>query len=787
MTAVRRPQEKDDDVFVITKVIDHTCPQIQHYGWKEGNKAKSIAKRHAVNVEAYRDTKPAQIKSTELATYGNQVSYMQAWRAKGVILREHEGSEAEGFHRIFALLIRATWSGSVPQGDPEDDDEEAEDGLLAHETGDNCLINVTVSNSDEPMSLYVTKARDPNQIVPRYTFLNYLASPSICRLAYRSMRKIIMLDGCHLITQHKLILLVAVGLDGDGQVLPLAWSVVWSENKANWVYFLQHLYEALDHGEGNIDQSIVITDRQKGLIPALKEVFPRTPHYFCIHHIGNNISEEFGQGSRKLFIAAVYATSEAAFKEAMKKIKEQGAEGLWEYVDSIPPDKYARYAIDCRYGHYTSNLAETINSAWLNQRRLPILQGFQALWNYIMDTVYKRRETPPTWKNPRWTNWAWGVFSRELEQARFYYVQRAEGAPTYVAGVWRSTGGKTHTVRLRERKCTCLDFQDLRIPCRHALATCREFKIDGEVYIDDLYSQQSYRNTYCPGADTGCPVFMHPLDLDHLEPDLSRPCLPPPIHRTVGRPQEKRRERGRRDGHLKRVYKCTVCGSLNHRASNCTSKGKALPKNKAIKVTKKQRSRKSRSSQQGQQNEPIIIGSSPAVTPSPSHSRSTSPSVSALGSQLSQSLQVTPVAQRNREISTPYLEAARADLNAKLRRIAEEQSSQDPVPTQDSQEDVFVDAQEEVATEDAPEASRTRMTRRTLPEFAPNEWVPPGPPSAAESSGTTRRPLEQAPKRLLISRAPQPRASLLCAQEDNIKALASARRAKLAQGKTNRQ
>lgn len=383
-----------DGGFIIRKVIDHTCPSTVHDGWRQAQKTTSIASRHRTTVESFRDTKPAQIRAAERSQYGNTTSYKQAWRARHHILQQHEGQEGAGFARLPHLLERADACGTLNEG--------------------NCAYTIETTGSEPRLiSDFHSAPRDPAQIVPPHTFLAYFACPHVCQQAYREMRKVIMVDGCHLKGPYKLILLVAVGLDGEGNILPIAWGVVWAENKDNWRAFLDFLINSLKKThDRRLRSTIFVTDRQKGLIPALEEGFidgkPR--HFFCIHHISGNIAEEYGQGARKLFMSLAYATTKEAFRQILDKIDKEGAGGLKDYIEKIPAERWARCFVEHhRFGQFTSNLAESINSVWLEQRELPILQCFQAIWHYIMDTCFKRREEA-SFVNPRWTNWAWNVY-----------------------------------------------------------------------------------------------------------------------------------------------------------------------------------------------------------------------------------------------------------------------------------------------------------------------------------------------------------------------------------------
>jgi hypothetical protein len=63
-----------------------------------------------------------------------------------------------------------------------------------------------------------------------------------------------------------------------------------------------------------------------------------------------------------------------------------------QYLDEIEHALWARYAFPTfRFGHDTSNIIESLNSAWDRLWFLPVLQIIDGIWTTVMKQFYNRR------------------------------------------------------------------------------------------------------------------------------------------------------------------------------------------------------------------------------------------------------------------------------------------------------------------------------------------------------------------------------------------------------------
>ncbi|KAL4348850.1 hypothetical protein GQ457_17G019440 [Hibiscus cannabinus] len=81
-------------------------------------------------------------------------------------------------------------------------------------------------------------------------------------------------------------LLAAVGIDTNDCIYPLAYAVVESENTSSWCWFLQILEEDLELT--NSHHYTFMSDKQKGLMEGISELFPNAEHRTCVRHLYSN-------------------------------------------------------------------------------------------------------------------------------------------------------------------------------------------------------------------------------------------------------------------------------------------------------------------------------------------------------------------------------------------------------------------------------------------------------------------------------------------------------------------
>lgn len=119
----------------------------------------------------------------------------------------------------------------------------------------------------------------------------YFSLDACNRGYFSACRPIICLDGHHIKTKARDILLIAVGVDLNGWINPIAMAIVELGSLLTWKWFLNMLKDGL--GIDNTTPWSIMIDRQKGLAPIVGQVFPDSEHRFYVRQLYSNFQQHF--------------------------------------------------------------------------------------------------------------------------------------------------------------------------------------------------------------------------------------------------------------------------------------------------------------------------------------------------------------------------------------------------------------------------------------------------------------------------------------------------------------
>jgi hypothetical protein len=407
--------------------------------------------------------------------------------------------------------------------------------------------------------------------------------PSIMNNALRYARPVMSLDATHLKSKWKGIMYVASVKTPCDELFPVAFAIMNdNENEDGWTWFLHLLLTAceflvVDHPKQSVSKKYYtfISDRQKGLINALSEVFPENHTMFCSIHIARNAAKLAGKKISGLVYSLSKTSSHMAAGEIMDKI-EQVSYTAKGYVSAIEEDQWRGTAwlddpsLPPRYGICTSNLSESANQMFEEAR--------DKSWFHSMDSVLRTmikrlstlrekhkglegvEETVALLLHERWEKVVgYEVYRLSATCDEFTIIRKRLGA---------SDSFTQYTIDVSKRICECGEWQEYGYPCVDAMAYLRlhrrlPYYQVLSAYVDPVYTYE-YENKMLSGKIKPVCTAMIKRDGKTLPPRQSK-------KRQAGRPRKKRLRKRSRWAHTpeKSNVVCSRCHQRGHNIRTC--------------------------------------------------------------------------------------------------------------------------------------------------------------------------------------------------------------------------
>ncbi|XP_030936269.1 uncharacterized protein LOC115961425 [Quercus lobata] len=306
-------------------------------------------------------------------------------------------------------------------------------------------------------------------------------------------------------------------------------------------------------------------------------------------------------------LKAGYATQTIKFDTIMESIKQVEIEAIrknkkvtgkdgrekdylpYTYLMSESMDMWTQSHDSGRhFREMTTNISECFNGVLKGAWSLPIAAMVEVTWSKLVAYFYDRHKeiTHDLLEGKRWSTYAMSTWLENRRKFEKHYVKAFSNEhaiyQVFTSSNKCSTGGGNHRyeVRLLEITCSCGKWQNIKIPCSHAIRVCDVLKIDSTTYIHPCYSLEYAFNTYSH-------AFAFPK-LESLWRDSIGPkwLLNPALLQAKGRPVKSRirneidrvrnkdRELGRRredadliESQPKQI--CGLCHASEHNRRKC--------------------------------------------------------------------------------------------------------------------------------------------------------------------------------------------------------------------------
>lgn len=418
--------------------------------------------------------------------------------------------------------------------------------------------------------------------------------PGIMKSTMRHVRPVMSLDAAHLKSQWKGTLYAASVKTACDEIYPVAIAIMNdNENNEGWSWFLRHLHSAIEilvmeHPQPRVAYKYFsfVSDRQKGLIEALQQVFPTNHSWFCAIHIQRNVDHFAG----KKVAAYVHPLSvtcshrlSTQWLEAIDKLSPRAR----TYLEEIPAKQWRGTAwlddisLPPRYGIVTSNMSESTNNMFEKARDGSWLHSIDVILGTMTERIAALRQkvtekegiVPNILKQVR-DNWekcaGFKVIEVHNNGDEFNIVRPAISA---------SVGARRYSLDIALCTCTCGKWQEYGYPCVDAMAYFRlHTKMSFTRILDELVDKQHKYETERELLEKN----VSPVCMDTIAPDG---CTLPPIpltKRTSGRPKKQRFRKRSRWSHEpeKSTVRCSECGMSGHNKKTCAARKRQAEEDK---------------------------------------------------------------------------------------------------------------------------------------------------------------------------------------------------------------
>ncbi|KAL0710612.1 hypothetical protein Bca4012_017590 [Brassica carinata] len=469
--------------------LDHSCPIESRNGYMKRGTARVIAAVYKAKFnEPRKGPKVGELQKLVLEDLRISATYMKCYRAKEKAIFELRGADDDSYTKLseYLYMLKLANPGTVADIESEIDKEGVERFL--------------------------------------YLFLSFGASIR----GFKKLRRVLVVDGTHLSGKFKGVLLTASGQDGNFQVFPLAYAVVDAEDTEAWTWFLQKVERILADSS---DVSI-ISDRATCIATAVSRVYPQAHHGYCIVHLARNVNARYSsKGLAKMVTAAATAHRMRDYKKLCDKIRAASSDCAI-YLGKIGTAHWSRtYFKGQRYNIMTSNIAEQLNNALVEGRSSPIVELLMFIQGMMTRWFSARRKKAGKHR---------GLLTVEVDKEMTKSMALISGSKINSVSSWASQVvgkfGGYESVVLDQKKCSCKYFDNMQIPCGHALLAADNLKVPYATLVGQWYKTDAWRETY---AGIISPIG-DPRDEDIPEEVRNKVLMPPVTKRQAGRRKTKR-------------------------------------------------------------------------------------------------------------------------------------------------------------------------------------------------------------------------------------------------------
>ncbi|KAF7142607.1 hypothetical protein RHSIM_Rhsim05G0171400 [Rhododendron simsii] len=305
----------------------------------------------------------------------------------------------------------------------------------------------------------------------------------------------------------------------DAGLFPICFAIVDAETNVSWSWFLGKLRDILS----NERDIVFFSDRNDGICSGIANIFPRSPHSYCLYHLKMNLRHAlsglkggFKEHLVSLFSLCAHAPNEKMFDDLIADLKRQGK--------------------------------------GREERHLPVTQLVDRIRMKMMENIAKRSQVAAKWNFSICPN-----MNKELENS--FHVSKSWNVKRSTTDVFEVLSDPSVMVNLSTQTCSCFEWQFRCFPCCHAVCAIYNSGKNLQNYVDPYYMVETYREVY------SLPIYPIPTLLKPAPGGNEDTILPPLSRKPSGRPRKKRL---RSNGEKIRPIQCSRCGKVGrHNRKTC--------------------------------------------------------------------------------------------------------------------------------------------------------------------------------------------------------------------------
>jgi hypothetical protein len=178
----------------------------------------------------------------------------------------------------------------------------------------------------------------------------------------------------------------ATGVDGHNWMFPIVFGYFEGESKDSWTWFLLQLFKAI----GQPSALAIHCDASKGLIRAVRDIFPQAEMRECFRHLMQNYIKQFSEKEHMYPAARTY----------MREVHEQHKanvvqiDGFVMWMKWNHPLLWYRsgFNMDIKCDYITNNIPEVFNNWVKDHKDLPICELADKIRVKIMKLFFQEEE-----------------------------------------------------------------------------------------------------------------------------------------------------------------------------------------------------------------------------------------------------------------------------------------------------------------------------------------------------------------------------------------------------------